>query len=65
MDWVIDRTDPHARTCRKNGLGAFDMKRVEESIAVLKDGLELPHAPTPQTLLNLDFMPPQTERNIG
>lgn len=64
MDWVIDRlirTD----NVRKNGLGAFDMKRVEESIAILKDGLQLPSPPTPQTLMNLDFMPPASERNIG
>jgi NitT/TauT family transport system substrate-binding protein len=64
MDWVIDRLI-RTENVRKNGLGAFEMKRVEDSIAVLKDGLELPHAPTPQTLLNLDFMPPQSERNIG
>ncbi len=64
MDWVIDRLI-RTENVRKNGLGAFDMKRVEESIAVLKDGLELPHTPTPQSLLNLDFMPPASERNIG
>jgi NitT/TauT family transport system substrate-binding protein len=64
MDWVIDRLI-RTENVRKNGLGAFDMKRVEDSIAVLKDGLDLPNAPTPQTLLNLDFMPLLSERMIG
>jgi NitT/TauT family transport system substrate-binding protein len=64
MDWVIDRLI-RTENVRKNGLGAFDMKRVDESIAVLKDGLDLPNTPTAQSLLNLDFMPPASERNIG
>lgn len=64
MDWVIDRlilTD----NVKKNGLGAFDPKRVEDSIAVLKDGLDLPKPPTPETLMDLSFMPAETERKIG
>lgn len=64
MDWVIDRLI-RTENVRKNGLGAFDTKRVDESIAVLKDGLDLPNTPTAQSLLNLDFMPPAAERNIG
>ncbi len=64
MDWVIDRLI-RTENVRKNGLGAIELKRVEDSIAVLKDGLELPSAPTAQGLLDLSFMPPLSERQMG
>ena len=64
MDWVIDRLI-RTENVRNNGLGAFEMKRVADSIAVLADGLGLDKAPTPQTLLDLNFMPPASERIMG
>jgi NitT/TauT family transport system substrate-binding protein len=64
MDWVIDRLI-RTENVRKNGLGAFEMKRVEESIGVLADGLGLPVRPTPQSLLDLTFMPAASDRAMG
>ena len=64
MDWVIDRLI-RTENVRKNGLGAFEPKRLVESIAVLSEGLELKTPPTPETLLDLSFMPAASERNIG
>jgi hypothetical protein len=64
MDWVIDRLI-RTENVRKNGLGSFEPKRLVDSIAVLSEGLELASPPTPETLLDLSFMPAASERNIG
>jgi NitT/TauT family transport system substrate-binding protein len=64
MDWVIDRLI-RTENVRKNGLGSFEPKRLVDSITVLSEGLELAKPPTPETLLDLSFMPAASERNIG
>ncbi|MDB5649098.1 MAG: transporter substrate binding protein [Hyphomicrobiales bacterium] len=64
MDWVIDRLI-RTENVKKNGLGAFDMKRMEDSIATLSSGLELPNKVTPETLFDGRFMPAASERMIG
>ncbi|MDB5595401.1 MAG: transporter substrate binding protein [Hyphomicrobiales bacterium] len=64
MDWVIDKLIRTVNV-KKNGLGAFDMKRMEDSIATLSSGLELPNKVTPEILFDGRFMPAQSERMIG
>jgi len=64
MDWVIDRLI-RTENVRKNGIGTFDTKRLIDSVAVLSEGLELKTPPTPETLLDLSFMPAASERVIG
>lgn len=64
MDWVIDRLI-RTENVKKNGLGAFEMKRMEDSIATLSTGLELPNKVTPETLFDGRFMPALSERMIG
>jgi NitT/TauT family transport system substrate-binding protein len=64
MDWVIDKLI-RTENVKKNGLGSFDMKRMEDSIATLSSGLELPNKVTPETLFDARFMPALSERMIG
>lgn len=64
MDWVIDRLI-RTENVKKNGLGAFDPKRMSDSIDTLAAGLELPNKPTPASLFDGSFMPPLSDRTIG
>jgi NitT/TauT family transport system substrate-binding protein len=64
MDWVIDRL-VRTENVKKNGLGSFEPKRMEDSIKLLAQSLDLPKPPTPETLFDGRFMPPLSERTIG
>ena len=64
MDWVIDRL-VRTENVKKNGLGAFKMQRLEDSIKLLAEGLKLPKPPSASTLYDGQFMPPASDRMIG
>jgi NitT/TauT family transport system substrate-binding protein len=63
LDWLIDRL-VLTKNVRANGLGAVDPARVKRSIEFIKNGLNLPTAPTVDQFFDAQFMPSAKERKI-
>jgi len=61
MDWVLDHLvlTPNVR---QNGLGSIDAQRMAHGINVLKDGFQLPTAPTMEQIYDSRFLPPRADR---
>jgi NitT/TauT family transport system substrate-binding protein len=63
LNWVIANQLTTAES-KANGLGAVDPVRLANSIAVVKDGFELPVAPPADVVFNASFLPDAAIRRI-
>src|SRR5262245_45084239 len=63
MDWVLDRLvlTPNVR---QNGIGNMDAQRMARCINVLKEGFQLPSAPTMEQIYDPRFLPPAADRKL-
>jgi NitT/TauT family transport system substrate-binding protein len=61
LSWIYDK---HILTAnvKQNGLGAIDLDRTKKAIDLIKEGFELPQAPSIDEIYDGRFMPPLKDR---
>ena len=64
LDWVLDK-NVRTENVKKNGLGTLDIARMQRAISLIKEGFQLPTAPTVDQIFDYRFMPPAEDRKIG